>query len=145
MQILREWLIQDLKTLSAKRFAVDQMTSELNTLEIEYKGIKASNYDDLPSNTGVNKQLEKIEWNLARRETLTAALEATKSHVANMERLLSQLSDKDKEIIEKMIVEDRTAEQLAEYLGIETRQIFNRKRDAIERLLYLRFGDGYKP
>ena len=146
MKLHREWLMQDLQRLPEDKFAIRQMASEIETLELEYKAIKATNYDKLPAAPSGNSTQEKLENNIAKRDELRASLKATRRHVADMERLLSQLNNPDRTIIEKTyIYEHHTTEQIAEEIGLSVRQTLNRKRDAVDKLLHLRFGQGYRP
>jgi DNA-directed RNA polymerase specialized sigma24 family protein len=147
MRLHKEWLQQDLEQLEGDRFAIKQLREELITVNVEYKAIKATNYDKVPSgSSNGNTQRDKLENAIAKKEELSRSLRATERHVADMERLLNQLQPKDREIIEKLIIKkSSTAEKVAEEIGIEVRQVHNRKRNAIERLTRLRFGQGYRP
>lgn len=147
MQLHREWLLTDLRQLNTDRFAVTQLRSEIETLELEFGAIKATSYDKIPSGGSGNSQQDKLELNLAKREELTASLKATESHVKDMERLLSQLTPDDRKLIEKLEIGrgSYTAEAVAKEIGIEVRQVHNRKKAAIDRLSRLRFGQGYRP
>lgn len=146
MKLHREWMIDDLKRLQTARFAIKQQTAELETLELEFTAIKATNYNKLPSGSGDNTQRDKLELNIAKRQELTACKSATERHVADMERLLAQLSDEERDLLERTYIKhSRTVEQIAEEEGVTSRQIYNRQRDATNRLLELRFGQGYAP
>lgn len=146
MQLHRDWLMDDLKRLQTDRAAMKNLAAELETLETEFAALKATAFDKMPSGSGNNSQLDKIEQNLAKREELTKCLNATVSHVKFMNDLLQQLAPGELELIEKLVVRhSSTAEKMAEQYGIDPRQIYNRKRDAIDKLLRLRFGVGYKP
>ena len=146
MQLHREWLIKDLQGLPQDRAAIRQLTSEIETLALEFKAIKATNYDKLPSGGNGNSQQEKIENNIAKREELKTCLEYTRHHVGDMDKLLSRLSEPDRTIIEKTYITGHcTTEEIAEEIGLSVRQVLNRKRDAVDKLLHLRFGQGYRP
>ena len=146
MQLHREWLMQDLSKLQTDRKALSNLQAELNSLETEYTALKATAYDKMPSGNGGNSQLDKIELNLAKREEIIVCLNATRSHVEHMELLLDQLDHDDRDLIDAMVIKhSKTAEQMAEILGIDPRQVYNRKRTAIDNLLRLRFGKGYRP
>ena len=146
MQLHREWLMQDLNKLQTDRKALRNLQEELNSLETEYTVLKATAYDKQPSGNGGNSQLDKIELNLAKREELTNCIKATRSHVEFMENLLGQLDRNERDLIEETIIKhSKTMEQMAEQLGIDPRQVYNRRRDAINNLLHLRFGRGYRP
>ena len=146
MQLHREWLMSDLAKLQTDRKAVNNLEAELRSLEMEFKALKATAYDKIPSGSGGNSQQEKMELNLAKREEIIVCLNATRSHVHHMELLLDQLDHDDRDLIDAMVIKhSKTAEQMAEILGIDPRQVYNRKRTAIDNLLRLRFGKGYRP
>ena len=147
MQLNRELLIDDLRRLNSDRFAITQIQSELHTLELEYASIKATNYDKMPTGGNSNSQQESLINNIAKKQHLEACLSATKAHIEDMERLLSQLQPIDRKIIEKLEVArgSYSTEVVAEEIGLEVRQTLNRKRDAIEKLIQLRYGQGYQP
>ena len=146
MQLHREWLMSDLKKLQTDRKALSNLQDELHSLETEYTVLKATAYDKVPGNSGGNSQLDKIELNMAKREELIVCLKATREHVEYMENILGQLDRNERELIEKTIIlHSKTMEQMAEQLGIDPRQVYNRRRDAIDNLMHLRFGRGYRP
>ena len=146
MQLHREWLMSDLKKLQTDRKALSNLQDELHSLETEYTVLKATAYDKVPGNSGGNSQLDKIELNMAKREELINCMNATREHVDFMENLLGQLDRNERELIEKTIIlHSKTMEQMAEQLGIDPRQVYNRRRDAIDNLMHLRFGRGYRP
>ena len=143
----RKWLIEDLQCLNRQRFAIGQLESELATVEAEYAAIKASNYDKMPSGSGDNFQEEKLLTAIAKKDELAKNLEYTRKHVADMERLLNQLPDEERLIIERSVInqEKYAAETLADELGYERRQIFNKKNAALTHLAQLRHGASYQP
>lgn len=145
MQLLHKWLISDLKELNTNRSTINRLNEELIELEQEYKSLKAKRYDVIPSYKGGNNQQEIIENNLARRAEIKLKLEAKRKHVENIERLLNQLSSADREIIECLVISHScTAAEVGKNIGYEVRQIHNRKQEAIQKLLQMRFGQGYQ-
>ena len=146
MKLYREWLLHDLNKLQSDRKYVEHLTSKLQSLELEFTTLKAKGYDNIPSGICDNYQRDKMEHNLAIREEIQLKLNAVRSHVEYMENLLSDLDPDEREIIEGMIVtHSKTGQQLAEDLFFDVRSIFKKKEDAIENLLRLKFGAGYRP
>ena len=143
----KKWLIDDLKNLRRDKYAIRQLSSELETLEAEYASIKATNFDKMPSGSGDNLQEQKLIDAIARRDEKEACLKATKMHVADMERLLQQLADDEREVIQRTFVnEERCShDELAEELGCSVRTINYKKQDALDHLARLRFGAAYRP
>jgi ArpU family phage transcriptional regulator len=143
----KKWLIEDLQTLERQRFAISQLREELETVEAEYTAIKATNYDKMPTGSGENVQEEKLLTAIAKKDELRASLAYTEKHVADMERLLKQLPDDERQIIERTFVgqEKYAAESLADELGYERRNIYRMRNRALLHLAQLRYGAAYRP
>ena len=144
---LRDLVVNDLQRLNRWKFSVVQMESELETLTAEYASIKATNFNKMPSESGGNLQEEKLITAIAKKDELTAKLEFTRKKVADLERLLDQLTDDERIIVERMVInqERRAADNLADELGYEPRQIFNKRTAALAHLCQLRYGAAYQP
>ena len=142
----KKWLIEDLQNLERYRFAISQLSSELDTLEAEYAAIKATNYDKMPSGSGTNTQEEKLLTTIAKKDELEANLRATALHVEDMDRLLDALPADERCIVDKMFVhrEKYAVDTLCEELGYESAQIYRLKNQALTRLAQLRHGKGYQ-
>ena len=143
----KEWLQRDLERLPYDRYSIEHQKAELEELEAEYTAIKATNYDKMPNGSGDNTQEEKLLSAIAKKTKLKAWIEATEKHVANMETLLGTLTEEDRLIIEKTVINrNKNAEDdVAEEIGIERRQVYNRKNAILHRLCKMRFGQGYQP
>ncbi len=66
-------------------------------------------------------------------------------HIADMERLLNALDDRERYIIVKLVIDREREGQIAELTGIPVGQIRKTKENAIEHLLRLRYGARYSP
>lgn len=143
----REWLQRDLERLPYDRYSIEHQKAELEELEAEYTAIKATNYDKMPTGNGDNTQEEKLLSAIAKKTKLMAWIQATEQHVANMEALLAALNEEDRLIIERTVINrNKNAEEdVAEEIGIERRQVFNRKNNILHLLCQMRFGQGYQP
>lgn len=143
----KKWLIDDLQSLERMRFAIAQLREELETVEAEYAAIKATNYDKMPSGSGDNLQEEKLLTAIAKKDELTANLRHTEKHVSDMERLLAQLPDDERRIIERTVIgkEKYATASLAEELGYEQAHIYRLKNRALMHLAQLRHGASYQP
>ena len=143
----REWLQRDLERLPYDRYSIEHQKAELEELEAEYAAIKATNYDKMPTGSGDNTQEEKLLSAIARKTKLTAWIQATEKHVANMDAMLGTLNEEDRLIIEKTVINrNKNAEDdVAEEIGIERRQVYNRRSNILHRLCQMRFGQGYQP
>lgn len=142
----KKWLIEDLQNLERQKFAISQLQEELETVEAEYAAIKATNYDKMPSGSGDNIQEEKLLTAIAKKDELEANLKYTEKHVADMQRLLDQLPDDERRIIEVTVIkkEKYAAESLADELGYERAHIYRLKSRALMHLAQLRHGASYQ-
>ena len=143
----REWLQRDLERLPYDRYSLQHLQNELDELEAEYTAIKATNYDKMPTGSGDNTQEEKLLSAIAKKTKLEAWIEATQMHINNMEVLLAELDSEDKLIVERTIINRKknAEDDVAEEIGIERRQVYNRKNAILHRLCQMRFGQGYQP
>ena len=143
----KKWLIDDLQSLERYRFAITQLREELETVEAEYAAIKATSYDKMPSGSGDNLQEEKLLTAIAKKDELKANLQYTERHVADIERLLQQLPDDERRIIERTVIgqEKYAADSLADELGYERAHIYRLKNRALTHLAQLRHGAAYRP
>lgn len=142
MNYIKDWLLPDLRYLEAKRSSLDHILEELARLKLEEIAIKATDYDKINVSGGDNHQEDKLITNIAKREELTRNYEITKREVTEMDKLLSELDDEEREIIDRMFVhrERKAAETLADRLGYEVRRIYQKKDDALRNLARRRFG-----
>ena len=106
-----------------------------------------TDYDKMPSGSGSNIQEEKLLTAIAKKDQLEANLIFTKRHVADLERMLNQLPDDERRIIELMVISGGkyAADSLADELGYERRQIYNKRNQALAHLAQLRHGASYQP
>lgn len=142
----KKWLIEDLQNLNRDRFAITQLAESIKTVEAEFSAIRATDYDKVPGNAGGNIQEEKMLTAIAKLDELQANLEYTKKHVSDMDRLLDQLPDDERQIIERMVInqEKYGADTIAQDLGFERRQIYNKKNAALNHLARLRHGASFQ-
>lgn len=143
----RAQLISELERLPKDRFAVEQMKMELEEVKAEYAAIKATDYDKQPSGSGDNTQEEKMLTVIANKTKLEAWLKATQMHIDNLEHLLGTLQKDERDIIERTVINrKRNAEdEIAEDIGLEKRQIYNKKNTILHQLCKLKYGQGYNP
>lgn len=140
-------LMSDLERLPKDQFSIKQMQMELEEVTAAYTAIKATDYDKLPSGSGENSQEEKMLTAIARKTQLEAWIAATQLHVQNMENLLSTLSPEDRRLIEKTVINRKknAEDEVADEIGLERRQVYNRKNAILHQLCQMRYGQGYQP
>lgn len=140
----KKWLIEDLQNLDRWRFSITQQQEELDTLEAEMTAIKIADYDKIPG--GGDVQQDRMLTAVAKKDELTANLNLTRKRVADMERLLGELPDDERRIIERMYIrrEKYAVDSLAEELGFESAHIYRLKNQALVHLAQLRHGTGFQ-
>lgn len=138
-------LQRDLSLLKSWRFAVTQQEEELFTLEQEYTTIKAAKLDKMPVGSGDNLQEEKMLTAISKHDDKKRELDLNRRRVADMDRLLEQLPPDERKIIDRMCIEKEPVEKLAEEMGLDVRQMYNRRNAALTHLLQLRHGSVYQP
>lgn len=140
----KKWLIEDLQNLERWRFSILQQTEELTTIEAEMTAIKATDYDKIPGGGDVQK--DRLLTAVAKKDELTANLELTRRKVNDLERLLSELPDDERLIIDRMFVhrEKYAAENLGAELGYEAAHIYRLKNQALVHLATARHGAGFQ-
>ena len=143
----RRWLIEELQNYERDKFSLHQTQEELETLEAEFTAIKATNYDKMPGGSGDNVQEEKLLTVLAKKDERQKNLEHTARHVEDIERLLSQLPENERKIIELAVIKkNRYSDyELEEMIGYERTQIWRLKNKALNHLARLKFGVSYQP
>lgn len=143
----KEIIIRDLSQLNHWKFAALQAEEELETLEAEFTAIKATNFDKMPGGSGDNAQEEKLVTAIAKRDQRKAELALNKRRIADIERLLTQLPDDERLVVDKMLIsqEKYAADRLIDELGYERTQIYRIKNKALMHLAQLRYGAAYRP
>lgn len=142
MNYIKDWLIPDLRSLEAKRSSLSHMAEEIETLKLEAEAIKATDYDKINVSGGGNSQEDRLITNIAKRQELEANLEVTRKQVEELDSLLSELTQEERLILERMYIkrERNAAESLAVTLRYEVRQVYRKKEEAMHNLARRRFG-----
>ena len=137
----------DLGSLNQWKFAIIQLREELITIGAEYAAIKATNYDKMPAGSGENLQEEKLVSAIAKKGQKEKELELNERRVADIERLLAQLDDDERSIVDCMIInhDKYAADSLADTLGYERAHIYRIRDRALMKLCRLRYGAAYQP
>lgn len=140
----RKWLMEDLQNLERYKFSVLQMQSELETLEATMTSIRATDWDKIPGGSGT--QTDKMLTAIAKKDELSANLKATSKFVEDMERLVSELPDDERRIVERMYIhrEKYAVENLTAELGYETAHIYRLKNQALLHMAQMRYGKGFQ-
>lgn len=86
--------------------------------------------------------LQKLKTDRVELETLTnpLVLEWKRRSVANMERLLAHLPERDRIIIEQLVIEKKRAADITEQTGLSVKEINSAKNDILSYLCSLRYG-----
>lgn len=141
----RDLLVNDLQKMRNWQFSVEQMTEELRTLDEEYATIKATDYDKMPGGSGENIQEEKIITAISKRDQKRHELELTKLRLADMSRLLDQLNEEERWIIQTTVIERKSFDIASQELHCDISTISRKRNGALNKLCQLRHGAVYRP
>ena len=141
----KDLMINDLQKMRDWQFAVDQQTEELTTLEEEYATIKATDYDKMPGGSGDNVQEEKMLTAIAKRDQKRHELELTKRKIADINRLLDQLDEEERQVIQETVIGRKSFDVLSRELHCDISTISRKRNRALNRLCQLRHGAVYQP
>lgn len=141
----RDLMINDLQKLRDWQFSITQMQEELATLDSEYSTIKATNYDKMPVGSGENTQEEKLISAIAKIDQKREELKLTKRRVKDIERLLDHLTEDERTIIRRTILDREPFERIASDIHCDIRQVYNKRNSALAHLVRLRHGAVYHP
>ncbi len=90
------------------------------------------------------KKLPEVRQQLQNATNLLE-IEWLKRKIADMERLLEQLGEVDRLIVETLVIEKGKISALTTATGLSSKEITERKNEALHLLCQLRFGAGYQP
>lgn len=141
----RDMIVNDLQKMLSWEFSVWQMIEELRTLDEEYATIKATNYDKMPTGSGENTQEEKLITAIAKRDQKRHELNLTKRRLADMKRLLDQLDEEEKQVIQVTVIDRKSYDIVAQQLHCDISTISRKRNKALSHLAQLRHGAAYKP
>lgn len=77
-------------------------------------------------------------------ENLPSLLSNIKAEVYITQKSINQLSEKDRNIINKLYIEQKSAEEIAKEMNITSRMVFYIKKEALQNLEKLLFGQATK-
>lgn len=66
-------------------------------------------------------------------------------HIRDMDSLLDQLTELERELIQRLVINHEKVSVLVNETGYIAKELYGMRSDAIFKLLSLRFGAGYKP
>ena len=123
-------ILKDLKNLALDRTAVTLMREDIARIREDEK------QKELPA-----LQREALE---KERKKLESCLTATLSHISRLERLLSQLTEEECEVLDRTLIHpypDAVFDLATEY-HCESTRIYRVRARALSRLTRLRYGAG---
>lgn len=129
-----KYVTDELKLLNDRRAAISNLKEQIQTLEYEFKAIKATRYDkDIVSgSSGTSKEAKMIE-NIAQREQLRQDLAITLKQVIAIEKTLNELSDSERLVLTRMYInhERGAVPRLMNELNCEQAQVYRLKDKAL--------------
>ncbi len=91
--------------------------------------------------------LQRLPEDREELDTITNPIEREwrSRRIADRERLLAQLTDTERYIVEQTVICCKKADTLVEQTGLNTKEIMSVRYNAIENLCYLEYGAVYRP
>ncbi|MCD8381523.1 MAG: hypothetical protein LUC30_01190 [Clostridiales bacterium] len=131
-----------LRCYAARKASVGRTAEQIRLLELQARSIRSSTADGTPVQGGSSGREDALISNLARREELARAREATLRWLALMDGALGELTDEERLILERFYIHRQrgAAERLMEELHLEKSQVYARRNAALRRFTLLFYG-----
>lgn len=140
MNKFTRWIIDDLEAIENCRKALDNIPAQIKTLELKKDTLKATTYDKDVVDGGVNHAEDAMIVVLQKQDELAKNYKATQAFIKEQERLLGDLDDDERTVLENMYVSRVPIEDIKDRLHIEQSQVYNIRNRAFKHLAQLRFG-----
>lgn len=140
-----DWKIEakeKLKTYSAKKVSVGNLSDEIRELQYHRRSIHSSTSDGTPVSGGTNKREDMLLNTLVLQKELEENLRIVTRWVRRVEKALDELTDEERVILSRFFIypEKGAAERLACDLGIDPKTVYYRKDRALEKFTYAMYG-----
>lgn len=132
----------DLRSYSARKASIQNITDELSRLEVEFTGIKSATSDGMPVSGGTNHREDRLLNNIVKRGKLEGVKKSTVEWVRIMDRGLRELTDDERRLLDRLYISGSkgAAERLAEEMNIEIRTLWYQVNKALSHLAYAMYG-----
>ncbi len=131
----------DLRSLNAKRKAVDNLKEQISILEAEADGMHGIS-TDAPVKGGMSRAEEKLVNAIDKKMRLEKSLQVTEALVHIVEKTLEQMTDTQKELLDVFFVNPRylAADYIMEKYHIERPTVYKWRQGAIEQYARIMYG-----
>lgn len=128
------FLTEELIRHKDRKAAIESLKDQIQTLEMEITGIKATSYDkDIVSGGGENIREARLVESIARLTELENDLKVTVRNVESVENALSGITETERHILTEMYVDRRygAADRLMDEFRVESSQLYRMKDKAL--------------
>ena len=125
-----------------RRQALENIPAEIKRLEQDYRSLRSSVPDAIPSHDGGSRREDAMLSNIVRREELARQLESARAWVALADGGLAALDEEDRLVLDRFYVHRRkgACERLCEELDREKAQVYRRRDRALRRFTLALYG-----
>jgi len=134
--------IADLRRYSAQKQSLQNTKERIRALEQQYTSVRSNSAASTPVKGGGNRMEDALLDNIVLRDKLTQTRAVVSRILKLVERGLKSLDERDQIILHRFyIVPERcAANRLAGELGVEVRQVYNLREQALYRFTLNQYG-----
>lgn len=134
--------VERLRRYDAMNTALKNIPEELERLEYNARGIKASRFDRVPVKGGISTREDALLTNMVQRQELEWSMQQAKLWLSTTDRALSALSSEDRLVLHRMYIsrERGGVDRLCGELGCEQSTIYRRRDKALYRFTLALYG-----
>lgn len=127
--------INRLRDHSARVVALDTITAQIETLELQYSAIRSATTDSEPVSGGTNRREDMLVSNILKREALKNDLEIAKREIEITKKALSVLSADERRILELFYINRQSGyiDRLCDELCVERSRVYTMKDEALRK------------
>lgn len=135
--------IERLREYEARQQALTLIPEQIETLEMQFTSIRASQTDATAIRGGIgNKREEALVNNIAMREELKKNLEIAKQEIEITEKGLAELTEDQRKILYRFFIarSHGHVEALCEELCVEKTRVYTLKDEALKKFTIACYG-----
>lgn len=134
--------IDELRSYQNRKAAIVNIADQIKDLETEITAIRSASADGRHVAGGSNGRDDALVNNIVKRERLTESMRLTENRVRRVDRVMGQLSDRDRCVLQRFYIAPRVGgvESLCEELHIEKTTAYRWKDCALRNFTITMYG-----
>lgn len=134
--------IADLRRYSAQKQSLQNTKERIRALEQQYTSVRSNSAASTPVKGGGNRMEDAMLDNIVLRDKLKLTRAVVSRILKSIERGLNALDERDQLILHRFYIapERGAANRLAGELGVEVRQVYNLREQALYRFTLNQYG-----